>query len=41
MEIPLKGTYTGIPSPFYCVDSRGRATTTSDYSLAAGTTQCR
>ncbi len=40
MEAPLKGTYPGYTNPMYCVDSTGKATTTSGSTLAASDAAC-
>jgi type IV pilus assembly protein PilA len=40
IEVPLKGTYPGFTNPMYCVDSTGKATTTSGSTLAASDALC-
>jgi type IV pilus assembly protein PilE len=40
LEAPLKGTYPGYATPFYCVDSTGIATTTIGSTLASGDAKC-
>ncbi|MEO6536075.1 MAG: type II secretion system protein [Candidatus Paceibacterota bacterium] len=40
IESPLKGTYPGYTNPMYCVDSTGKATTTSGSTLAGSDAAC-